>query len=102
MPPATINLLVLGIEGDVGGNDLASAANSLRLLAERKDDAYFTRRGYESAAEFWKHFRRLSGIVVKKPQPAIWVNPQTKHAIPSDLINALRKLNGSGDNQGRS
>jgi hypothetical protein len=93
MPPATINLLVLGIEGGVGSDDLAAAANGLRLLAERKDDAYFTRRAYESAADFGKQFRRLSGIVVNKPQPAIWVNPQSKHPVPNDLINALRRLN---------
>jgi len=102
MPPASINLLVLGMDGDIGSDDLASATNGLRLMVERKDDAYFTRRGYESAAEFGKQFRRLSGIVVKSPPPVIWVNPQTKHPVPNDLINALRKLDDSGNNQGRS
>ena len=92
MPPASINLLVLGIEGGIDGDDVAAAAHNLRTLAERKDDAYFTRRGYENAGEFLKQFRRLSGIVAKRHQPVIWINPLAKHLIPNEMVNALRRL----------
>ncbi len=92
MPSARINLLVLGMDGNIGSDDLVAATNGLRTLAERKDDAYFTRRGYENAGAFLKQFRRLSGIAAKNPQTVMWLNALAKHPIPNEMVNALRRL----------
>lgn len=93
MPPGIVNLLWLVAEGEIAEQDVDRAAGSLRGLAERKIDEFFTRRGFASAADFLRQYQRLSGIVW---QPAggttVWLNPIARHKTPEGIAGALRRL----------
>jgi hypothetical protein len=97
MPPSIINLLWLIVEADVTEADVAQAAGTLRQLAERKVEAFFTRRGFESAADFLRQYSRLSGVVARQPgEPVFWLNPLARHKAPPELVTALRRLAAAG------
>src|SRR5689334_7464667 len=63
MPPSIVNLLWLTAEREISEADLTHAMMTLRQLAERKVEDFFTRRGFDSAADFLKRQRNLSGII---------------------------------------
>jgi hypothetical protein len=68
MPPSIVNLLWLITGDEMSEDDLARAVDTLRELAERKVEAFFTRRGFRSAAaSYLKQYRQLSGIVLRQP-----------------------------------
>lgn len=91
MPPGIIN--VLWLVGDLTDDDAARAALTLRGLAERKVEDYFTRRGFENAAAFLKQYQQLSGIVLRRADAlSLWLNPLARRKIPPDLAATLRKL----------
>jgi hypothetical protein len=91
MPPGAINLLVLS-DGAPPGGDLADAAAALRGLAERKDDAFFARRGYPGAADFLRQYRQLSGAAFRAAGGVLWLNSLAKRPLPKDLALALERL----------
>lgn len=92
MPPSIINLLWLAAEREMTETDLTPAALALRQLAEQKAEDFFIRRGFQSAADFLKHYRRLSGIILHQPdQKMLWLNPLAQHIPPPELVNALRR-----------
>lgn len=95
MPPSIVNLLWLIAEREVTEDDVTHAVRTLLQLAEHKDEDYFTRRGFESAAAFLKQYQRLSGIVVRQPDAiALWANPLARHKLPPEIANAIRKISG--------
>src|SRR5690554_6080050 len=95
MPPSIVNLLWLNAEREVTEDDVTHAVRTLLQLAEHKDEDYFTRRGFESAAAFLKQYQRLSGIVVRQPDAiALWANPLARHKLPPEIANAIRKISG--------
>jgi hypothetical protein len=95
LPPAMINVLVLGADG------LSSAADALvpvMLLlqdrAARKDDGWFEQRGFTGARDFLRRYQRLSGALWLAGEPAaprasLWRNPQARHPLSADLARAL-------------
>lgn len=91
MPPASINLLVVS-DGGTLGDELAEAGVVLRGLAERKVEAYFTQRGYKSAAEFLRQYRHLSAVAFTGKPGVLWLNPLAKHPLPKDLALTLQRL----------
>ena len=93
MPPSIPNLLWLVAGVGIAGAELEAAALSLRLAAERKDEAFFTRRGFVSAAAFLKQFPRLSGIVSRTPPGfVLWLNPIARHPAPPSIARAIERL----------
>jgi hypothetical protein len=93
MPPSIINLLWLLAEAEIAETDLARAAATLRQLAEGKAEEFFTRRGYESAAEFLKRYQRVSGIVLRQSgEIFLWLSPLARHKAPPEIVAALRRL----------
>lgn len=93
MPSSIINLLWLIPEQVLTEADLIQAITRLRGLAERKDDGFFTRRGYAGGADFLKHYTRLSGIVLHQAgSHTLWLNPVARHKTPSDMVNAIQRL----------
>ncbi len=93
MPPSIVNVLWLSAEGEIAADDLARAVVMLRQLAERKEDDYFARRGYQGAADFLRQYQRLSGIVrLAAGAPVLWSNAVARHKIPSDLATTLGRL----------
>lgn len=93
MPPSIMNLLWLVSEREITDDDLSQAIANLRGLADRKDEDYFRRHGSESAAEFVKLYPRLSGIVVWQGSAVmLWINPQAKHKVTSEIGLAITRL----------
>lgn len=93
MPPSIINLLWLTGDRAPSETDITRALTALRQLAERKDEVFFTRRGFANAAEFLRQYRHLSGIVLHQPDTiTVWLNPLARHAAPQELVNAIRRL----------
>jgi hypothetical protein len=106
LPPGMINVLVLAADdaphdgddpssgpGQALASGLRSAVTLLQERAERKDDEFFTRRGFLGARDFLKHYSRLSAIRLMTPDaaPVLWLHPQARHPLPPDLANILRR-----------
>lgn len=103
MPPGIPNLLWLvaqsqqaenqAVDRELSEADLARAAATLRQLAERKVEDYFTRRGFTSAAGFLKQYRQLSGIVLcPSGESMVWLNPLARHKAPPEIVMAIQRL----------
>ncbi len=93
MPAGIVNLLWLAADCPLSEANVNDAMALLRQLAERKAEDFFTRRGFKSAAVFLRHYRHLSGIVVRQPGAFVVVpNALARHKVPPELVRALRRL----------
>ncbi len=93
MPSGIINLLWLIAERELSEADLTRAVTTLRQLAERKTEDFFTRRGFESAAGFLKQYRQLGAIVLHQSgENVIWLNSLAQRKTPPEIVNALKRL----------
>lgn len=93
MPPSIVNLLWLIAEREISETDLTRAVMTLRQLAERKAEDFFTRRGFERAADFLKQYRQLSGIVVRQSGAnVLWLNSLARHKTPPEIVTAIQRL----------
>jgi hypothetical protein len=93
MPAGIVNLLWLTAEADISSADLTRAQAKLRQQADSKIDDFFMRRGFESSADFLKHYRHLSGVVLRTAdQNDVWINRLAKHKPPSEIVAAISRL----------
>jgi hypothetical protein len=93
MPPSIVNLLWLISEREISEADLTRAAMTLRQLAERKAEDFFMRRGFESASDFLKQYRQLSGIVLRQSgENVLWLNSLARHKASPEIVTAIRRL----------
>ncbi|MDX2161948.1 MAG: hypothetical protein SF162_11535 [bacterium] len=93
MPPGMTNFLWLADERAIAHAEIAQAGVTLRTLAEHKDEAFFTRRGFASAAAFLKQYQALSGIVHHLPgQITLYPNPVARYKPSPDIALALTRL----------
>lgn len=94
MPPAMMNLLVVGAEGPSSAADtLAPAMRWLQDRAAARDETLFVQRGFAGTRDFLRHYQRLSGALwfageLDAP-PSLWRNPQARHPLPAELARAL-------------
>ena len=98
LPPSIMNILILAADDTPhSGDDLASGLRSATTLlqerTERKDDDFFTRRGFLGTRDFLRHYSRLSAIRLTTPDaPAcLWLHPHARHPLPPDLATILRR-----------
>jgi hypothetical protein len=95
LPPAMINVLVLGADGSLSAAEaVAPAMLWLQDRAARKDDPFFEQRGFTDTRDFLRQYHRLSGVLwVARSADALdaslWRNPQARHTLPADLARAL-------------
>jgi hypothetical protein len=100
LPAGMINILAISSDSERDqAADVAAAMSGLRTRAERKDDPFFTRRGFLGAGDFLKQYQRLSAVLFHMPlatgdEPAniLWLNAIARHRLPNDLRNALQRL----------
>jgi len=93
MPAGMLNILWLKVEADLSAADLNRAAVTLRQLAESKTEDFFTRRGFENAADFLKQYRQLSAVVLHGVSGnSVWLNSLARHKTPPDIAAALQRL----------
>ena len=94
LPPGMINVLVLAAEDTLYTEDyLVGGLRLLQERAERKDDDFFTRRGFLGARDFLRHYSRLSAVRLTTPDAptVLRLQPQARHPLPPDLANILRR-----------
>ena len=91
-------VMVIPDDDSIDGDDIARAMARLRERAERKDGAFFSRYGFRDASDFFKHYQRLSGVLVRSTWAGatgsgalLWTNPQARHAIPADIRTILQR-----------
>jgi hypothetical protein len=93
MHPSIVNLLWVVSGSGLSEADLDHAAKTLLQLAEHKDEDFFARRGFESAAGFLKQYSRLSGIVLHQAgAQTIWLNVLARHKTPPPIVTAIQRL----------
>ncbi len=94
LPAGVPNVLAVVVPhgASLASDDVAAAAKHLQQLADRKEEAAFTRRGYKDARDYLAYFARLSGVLVTgsaQEVRTVWLNPQGRHQLPRDALAAL-------------
>jgi hypothetical protein len=97
--PQRGNLLLIGVETPylVTHDDLHTTMLHLQKRAENNDSTLVQRHGFRDRANFFQHYQRLSGILLRAiPLQAgepiiIWNNPQTKHPLTAKVRTALSR-----------
>lgn len=95
LPPSVMNALM--IYGELAQQGAAFEAGAgmaqLRANAERKDEAFFTRRGLEGSRDYLRQSLKLSAVYFRAGGSALgsWINPQARHPLPLDLRTALER-----------
>jgi len=99
MRAGMVNVLLVATDSDfVRVLDVNQAMERLRERAERKEDSLFSRYGFVNAADFFKYYLRLSGVLVRSAgkqdgtaDAILWVNSQAKHPIPNPIRMILQR-----------
>ncbi|MCB0151436.1 MAG: hypothetical protein KDE01_27760, partial [Caldilineaceae bacterium] len=88
--------LLVGIEAtELNLDDIQRALLGIQQRAEQNDQVFLRRHRFRDRADFFRHYQRLSEILVRQPQldagnsVVTWINPQAKHPLPSKVRNAL-------------
>ena len=69
------------------------AAHKQMGEAYRRGLETFKERGFDSAADFIKHYRRLSAIVIRQREKnVLWLNPIARHKLPPEIMNVIQRL----------
>ena len=94
--PQRGNVLVVRIESShMTQNDLQSTMLRIQQRAERNDSAFWQRYGFQDRADFFRHYGRLSEILVRNSELTsvesviTWVNSRAKHPLPSKVRTSL-------------
>jgi hypothetical protein len=101
LPPASPNVvLIMGDGVSFGETEVEAAARVLKARADRRDDPFFARRGFESARDYYAAWLRLSGVFSRsevngQASAAYWPNREARHPLPREAATAvLRRLDG--------
>lgn len=95
LPPTDFNIIALFTENAAPADELAPALKQLKLHAERKDEAFFEKRGL-SVSDFFSYYSRLHAIIVCTYGPTapyidmLWINKEARRTLPEDLQRTLR------------
>ncbi|RIK36479.1 MAG: hypothetical protein DCC55_27220 [Chloroflexi bacterium] len=100
LQPSIINLLAFVVdEQSASTHEIQAAVEGLRSHAVQKDDPFFARHGLVNSRHFQRQQARLSGVLLCTFTPpagprltALWLNPQARHPVPTELKNLLRTL----------
>ncbi len=90
------NILILGLNAlNMTESDLQSNMLRLQQRAQGNDASYWQRYGFQDRSDFFRHFQRLSEVLVRvapfrADEPMlIWVNPRAKRPLPGRVRTAL-------------
>lgn len=94
--PQRSNVLLVGVDAPrPTHSDLHAAILRIQQRAERNDSMLLQRYRFRDRADFFRHYQRLSEILVRGSQlqadrpVVVWVNPQAKHPLPSKVRTVL-------------
>lgn len=95
LPPSIPNVVLLAGDGvAVDEDEVAAAARVLKARADRREDPFFARRGFEGARGYYAHWLRLSGVVSRsevagRAHAAFWPNPESRHPLSREAATAV-------------
>lgn len=96
LQPQRPNLLLVGTATQLpAASDLEAAMARIRRLAEACDPTVVQRHGFRGRGDFFRHFGRLSAVVVRTlplvegAAPVLWLNPLAKQALPRKVRAAI-------------
>ena len=105
--PQRSNILIVGIGAPrFMQSDLQAVMLRIQQRAERSDPAFWQRYGFRDRADFFRHYQRLSEVLLRgfpfqAGQPlVVWVNPQSKYPLPGKVRTALYRTHSN--TQGRT
>ena len=93
------NLLLIGVEPDlVDSLDVGAVMIQLKRRADAKDSLLFSRSGLQDAADYFRHYQRLSGILLRSThsqagasRSSLWMNKEARHPLPTNLQTILKR-----------
>lgn len=86
------NILLVGVDAlALTQEDIRAAMLRMQQRAERNDPAFFARYHLRDRADFFRHYQRLSELLVRgtDTQSVAWVNPQAKYSLPGKVRTVL-------------
>lgn len=94
--PQRSNVLIVGMdEARLMHHDLQAAMLRVQQRAEQSDSAFWARYGFQDRSDFFRHYQRLSEVIVRRSQLQAdeslvsWINPQAKYPLPARVRTAL-------------
>ena len=95
LPPSVPNAVVLAIDGmTADAVDIAAATQALRARADAKDEAWFSRRGFDGTRGFYERYLRLGAVFAWNEladgdgRAALWTNRSARIALPEPAARA--------------
>ncbi|MEZ4868235.1 MAG: hypothetical protein R3C14_43305 [Caldilineaceae bacterium] len=99
--PQHSNVLLIGAEAlRLTQDDLRATMLYIQQRVEGNDADFLRRYRLRNRGDFFRHYQRLSEIIVRGPDwpatepPIVWVNPQAKHSLPSKVRTVLYRSHG--------
>ena len=96
--PQRSNILLVAIEAPhLIQSDLHNAMFAMQQRAERNDSTYLRGHEFLDRVDFFRHYRRLSEVLVLVPHAEAdksmltWINPQAKHPLPGRVRTVLHR-----------
>jgi|SRR5215213_6603302 len=96
--PRLSNVLIIGMDvPHLTQNDLKVVMIRIQQRAERNEAAFWQRYGFRDRADFFRHFQRLSEVLVRGSKlqaggPVVaLINPQAKYPLPGKVQAALHR-----------
>jgi len=100
--PRRSNTLLVAVEAmDLTPSTIRAAMLSIQQRVERNDSNFLQRHGFRDRADFFRHYQRLSEILVRGPHFEVtksivtWINPQAEHPLPNKVRAALYRSHSS-------
>lgn len=90
--PQHSNVLVIGLGAPCSVPDLHALMHRVQYRAERNDPGVVQRHRFRDPADFFRHYGRLSEVLVCGPQGGQvvgWSNPQAKRPLPARARTTL-------------
>jgi hypothetical protein len=96
LPPSVPNAVLVAIGGSTAAAlDVDGATKALRARADAKDEAFFTRRGFDGTRGFYDRYLRLGGVLtwcegaLGDARAELWINRSARIHLPERDIRAV-------------
>ncbi len=98
MLPQHSNVMIIGVDTLLlTQSDLQDVMLRIQQRAERSDSSFWQRYRFRDRADFFRHFQRLSEVLVRGSElqadmPVVtWDNPQAKQPLPGKVRTVLHR-----------
>jgi hypothetical protein len=94
LPTGLANAVLLAVE-DAGAVDIGAAMRAYRASADRKEEAFFSRAGFDGTRGFYDRFLRLGGVFVWREhadgdrRATLWTNRSARIPLPQRAVAAV-------------